>query len=177
MKGYNSLKECITDYALLHAAKKMPVLKQNKGETVISYLEKCIRLKTVHSSKKFKQAAKKYTKEDFQLMAIDSVIKDVDDLRDFLKQWYQRRGDNAKIKRILKSSAFRDGHLKLIYDYLPRKISSSQDLIKFICEYNDVRTSHIKAVSGFYKIKNWQGILRKAEEDKLIRREGRCWGP
>ena len=177
MKGYNTVGECVNDYALLHAAKKMPELRKKKGETLISYLEKSIRLKMANSSKKFRQATKKYTKEDFQLMAIDSVMKNVDDLRDFLKQWNRRMGNNAKIKRILKSSAFKNGDLRLIDDYLPRKISSSKDLIEFISEYDDVTTSCIKAVSDFYKIRNWQRILRKAEEDKLIRKGLKYWGP
>lgn len=177
MKGYDSLQECVKDYVLLCAAKKMSALTRKKGENVVSYLEKNIRLKRAHASKKFKQATKNYTKEDFQLIAINSAVDNIDDLHDFLKQCPQRMGENAKIKCLLKSSAFRNGHLKLVYDYLPQKITSSKDLIKFICEYKEVTTSLIKSVSEAYQIRNWQSVLRKAEEDKLIKREGRYWGP
>lgn len=177
MKGYNSLQECVKDYALLCTAKRLSSLTQKKGENVSSYLEKNIRLKRTQASKKFKQATKRYKTEDFQLIAINSALDSTDDLHDFLKLCPWRRGENAKIKYLFKSSAFRNGHLKSVYDYLPQKISSSKDLIKFICEYKEVTTSLIKSVSEAYQIRNWQSVLKKAEEDKLIKREGKYWGP
>ena len=176
MQGYNSIKQYIEDYILYLSASQID--PGRSGETVASYLKNQINLKFKNASLSFKSFLKKnnYTKTDLYLIAINDKLKQIDDLQDFLGEIRNTPRNARKIHMILKSNAFKKNRLTILNDFLPKQISSKEDLIEFLKINHLIPHSCLRTILDYYAKNKWNSWLSEAQkEDKVEFSRGRWY--
>ena len=176
MKGYNSIRQFVEDYKLYLAAKKIDPGKE--GETITSYLKKRIKKRLSAASKQFRAMMKKrsYSMIDLMLIGTHDSIKNIYDLEFFVKECFGvAYATKANYRKILSSNAFREGRLKRLYEFIPFKIETKAEFIRFIRSRNNIPKAELSVIMNQICDKNWRAWLNELIDMNKIRDKGGSW--
>lgn len=177
MKGYNSLAQFVQDYSVYISAKKIDPGKE--GETITSYLKKRINKRLSRASKQFKAMLKKknYSIDDLKLIAMHDYIKNLLDLEYFIRNYFETNYVGPQhYKKLLKSSAFKSGRLKRLYEFVPVRIETKNDFIRFIkMRRRGVSKQELTAIMNSICKKRWHSWINELIDDNKIREDKGRW--
>ncbi len=176
MKGYNSIKQFVDDYKLYLAAKKIDPGKE--GETITSYLKKKIKERLSAASKQFKAMMEKrgYSMIDLMLIGTHDSIRSIYDLESFVKECFGvAYVTKANYRKLLSSNAFRDGRLKRLYEFIPFKIETKAEFVRFIRSRNNILKAELTVIMNQICNKNWHIWLNEMIDKNKIRDKGGSW--
>ena len=177
MKGYSNINGCIEDYKLLVVAKHIDPGRGN-GESVTKYLIRKMNNKLKHSSHKFKSQMKrdKYNIYDLNLIAVNSLFKKTRSIDDFCCMMVDTYTPEERIRRILKSNAFKKGKLTSLSTLLPERITTKEELTDFIRSNNRVSHYILKIVCDHFVKNKWRDWLEEAQQERKVERiHGEWW--
>ncbi len=176
MKGYNSLRQFVYDYKLFLVAKKIDPGKE--GETITFYLKKRIDERLSLSSKQFKAMLKKrgYSVTDLKVIAIHDCVYSISSLESFIREYF---GLNyitpAHYKRILSSNAFKTGRLKRLYEFIPLRIETKIEFVRFIRARRSIPKAELSAIMNQTCNKNWRDWLNELIDNGKLQEEAGRW--
>lgn len=156
MKGYNSLKQFVSDYKLYMVAKKIETKKD--GETITSYLKKKIDRKLFLASEHFKAMLKKrgYAMNDLKLIAAHDSIRNVHSLEYFVRECFGLYYVSPlHYKKVLSSNAFKTGRLNRLYEFIPSRIETKEEFVRFIKGRKGIQKSELTVLMSQLCKKNW----------------------
>jgi len=176
MKGYHSIKQFVNDYNLYMAAKKIDPGKD--GETITSYLKKRISNRISLASKQFNNMLKKrsYSINDLKIIATHDYIKHIENLEFFVKECF---GLNyvtpAHYKKILSSNAFKAGRLKRLYEFIPLRIETKIEFMRFVRTKRGIPKTELSAIMSYICRNNWKEWLNELIDKGKIQEQGSKW--
>ncbi len=176
MKGYNSTTQFVQDYRLYMAAKKIDPGRE--GETITSYLKKRVKRRLSSASARFKAMLKKrgYSTDDLRIIATHDYLKDIPSLEFFIKECFALNyAGPAHYKKLLSSNAFRSGRLKRLYEFVPPKIETKTEFVRFIRARKGIPKSELTAVMNQLCRKNWRNWLNELIDKGRIQEQGNRW--
>ena len=176
MKGYNSIKQFVEDYKLYMAAKKIDPGKE--GETITSYLRKRVKKRLSAASKQFKAMIKKrgYSMIDLMLIGTHDSIKSIYDLESFVKECFGvDYVTKLNYKKLMSSNAFKNGRLKKLYEFIPLKIETKIDLIRFIRIRIKIPKEELAVIMNNICSKNWHAWMNELIYIGKLRDKGGSW--
>ena len=177
MKGYNSLKQFTEDYKLYAVARKIDP-GRGEGETLISFMKKKINNKLKHASKNFNNMLKKknYSKNDLFLIATHDNIRMINNLNMFVEECFEKFQITPLLyRKILSSNAFKSGKLKMLYEFIPIKIKTKDELLRFLRARREIPKEELKVIMDYVCKENWSMWLRELEDKNNIYQHDRVW--
>jgi len=177
MRGYNSLRQFVDDHKLLRAAKKIDP-GRDSGETVTSFLKKRVDQRLVNASKQFNNMLKKrdYSKNDLILIAIHDTISGVQSLEAFVKECFGKGYVGpSRYKKVLASTAFQSGRLKLLYSIIPRQVNTKTEFVRFLKTRRYISKEELQSIMSHICEKNWRLWLYELIDKEKIREEQGRW--
>jgi len=160
MKGYDSLKQVIADFGLYKTACSIE-LGRSSGRTITALMRKRIDYRIKHASTKFKSMLKNrgYSKTDLMLIAAHDQIYRIYSIDDFMRECFMKSYVSQQdYKKLLASNALKSGRLPKLNSFLPKKITSKQELLSFFKLRRMTPVEEFSAIASHY-----------------CRRQGRTW--
>lgn len=176
MKGYNSLNQFIEDYKMYTAAKKVDPGKE--GETITSYFKRKIDKKLSMASKQFKATLKNrnYSRNDLKIIAIHDYARHIPSLEFFIREYFGLNYVSPEhYRKILSSNAFKAGRLKRLYEFIPIRIETKTEFVRFIKSKRDIPKAELSAVMNHICNKNWRQWLNEIIDTGKIQEQGGRW--
>ena len=175
MRGYATMSQFVQDYQLLGVAKKVDPGRE--GETVTSYMKKMINARLAKAALSFKNslARQKYSLDDLKLIATHDSLSNVHTVEFFVKECF---GTNyvgpQHYKRLLRSVAFKSGRLKRLYEFIPTRIETKNDFIRFIKTRRGISKPELTVIMKSICKKEWQMWLNELiHGNKIMQDRGR----
>ena len=176
MKGYNSIRQFVEDYKLYLAAKKIDPGKE--GETITSYLRKKMNKRLSAASKQFKTMMEKrgYSMIDLMLIGTHDSVKSIYDLESFVKECFGiAYVTKSNYRKVLSSNAFKEGRLKKLYEFIPFKIETKAEFVRFIRSRNNIPKAELTVIMNQICNKNWHAWLNELIYMNKIRDKCGSW--
>lgn len=176
MKGYNSVKQFCQDHQFLRIAKKIDPGRE--GETITSFMKKRIDTRLKKASSQFKTLVKNrnYSVDDLKLIATHDSIKSLHNVEFFVKESY---GTNyvspAYYKKVLSSNAFKSGRLKRLYEFIPHKLETKQEFIRFIRSRKGISRTELTVIMNQICKKDWHQWLNDLLDKNKIHDDRGRW--
>ena len=177
MKGYNTLKQYIQDYKLYRAAKKIDP-GRNNGETITLFLKKRVDERLNCASKRFKTMIKKrnYSVTDLMLIATHDTVSYIDTIEFFIKECFGvNYASPLHYKKVLSSNAFKTGRLKRLYDFIPHKIQTKNDFIRFLKSRRQISKAEFSVIMNQVCRENWRKWLDELIDKNKIQHHNGRW--
>jgi hypothetical protein len=169
IRGYNKIREFVHDYKTYLYARKVDPGRD--GETISAYLKNRInqRLKLATSAFKTSTNKKGYTEDDLKLIASQEFIHRAYCLDDLMNQLEETGSYKMEhLTKIIKSKAFQSGKLPKFYKFIPIRISSKEDIRKFIRSTHRMNQNLLESVLKTVCKGNWRKWLNELETEKKI---------
>ena len=176
MKGYNTLKQFVQDYKLYLTATKVD--PGRTGETITSYLKKRMRSRFRNASKQFNNMIKKrqYSVNDLKLIATHDTIGRMHNLEFFVKECFGINYVNEKhYRKLMSSNAFQSGRLKRLYQFLPNKIKTKTEFLRFLRSKYELSKSELTVIMNQVCENNWRIWLNELLDKGKIQDKGNRW--
>ena len=176
MKGYNSLNQFVEDYRMYLAAKKVDPGKE--GETITSFLRKKIGIRLSLASKQFKAALKKrnFSMNDLKIIAVHDTARNIPSLEFFIRECFGLSYvSSSHYRKVLSSNAFRAGRLKRLYEFIPIRIETKSEFIRFIRSKRDIPKAELSAVMNYICSNDWRQWLNELIEAGKMQEQGGRW--
>ena len=177
MRGYHSLKQFIQDYKLYRAAKKIDPGRDN-GETVTSFLKKRIDNRLAYASKQFKAMVinRNYSITDLMLIATHDTISYIHNIEVFVKECFETTYANPlHYKKVLSSNAFKTGRLKRLYEFIPHKIQTKNDFVRFLKSRREISKTELNVIMNQICRESWREWLNELIDKNKIQYRDNRW--
>jgi len=152
MKGYDSLKQVIADFGLYKTACSIE-LGRSSGRTITALMRKRIDYRIKYGSAKFKSILKTrgYSKTDIMLIAAHDQTYRIFSVDDFMRECFMKSYVSQQdYKKLLVSNALKNGRLPKLNSFLPRKITSKQELLSFFKLRRVIPIEEFSAIVSHY---------------------------
>jgi len=175
MRGYSTLKQFSADFHLFQIAKKIDPGRE--GETITSYMKKRIddRLAKVTKSFNDRLLKQKYSVDDLKFIAIHDSLGTLYHVEFFVRECFGTNYAGPEhYRKLLKSAAFKSGRLKRIYEFIPARIETQNDFIRFIKMRKGISKSELNVIMNAICKKDWHVWLDELiDNNKIIQDRGR----
>jgi hypothetical protein len=176
MKGYTNLKQYIDDFKLYKMALENE--RTDREETLASVLKNRMKQKLNASPKRFKEFMnkKRFTEFDMILITVHEEKNALFEVTDFTFDVPPRSREHyTKLKKIIKSAAFKEGMLYNLEKLLPKRMDCKEDLVEFVRDNPHMSHSELCVVCSCLTRKDWKSWLREAQDEKLVTHRRRGW--
>jgi hypothetical protein len=157
MKGYTALNQFILDYRLYQTAKKIDPGKE--GKTVTSLMNQRIdyRLKFASKNFKFMLSKRKYSFNDLKFIATHDYMKEIYSIEMFFTECFGTQYvTSEQYKTLLKSSSFKSGRLKRLYEFIPQNIISKNDFLRMLRFSKRIRKNELTTIMNSLCNRDWR---------------------
>ncbi len=162
---------------MYRVAKKIDPGRTN-GETITFLLKTRIDARLACASKRFKTMIKKrdYSTTDLMLIATHDTVVYVNNLERFIKECFGiNYASPPYYKKVLSSNAFKTGRLKKLYDFIPHKIQTKNEFIRFIKSRRQISKPEFSVIMNQVCKENWHRWLDELIDKNKIQQHNGAW--
>jgi len=173
MKGYTALNQFILDYRLYQTAKKIDPGKE--GKTVTSLMNQRIdyRLKFASKNFKFMLSKRKYSFNDLKFIATHDYMKEIYSIEMFFTECFGTQYvTSEQYKTLLKSSSFKSGRLRRLYEFIPPSIETEKEFYKWLKLRRRISKIELKIVMNTICKNNWMEWYDRFQEQGKVYEDG-----
>ena len=117
-----------------------------------------------------------YSMDDLKIIATHDYIRSIPSLEFFIRECFALNYVSpAHYKKLLSSNAFKAGRLKRLYEFIPLKIETKTEFMRFIRAKRGIPKSELTAVMNHLCKKNWRDWLNELIDKGKIQEQMSRW--
>jgi len=133
-----------------------------RGETITTVVRKRIKERFEKATIQFKKMLRKrhYTEHDLKLIAAHDTMRKMRDFETFICHCFgSKYVSPLHYQKVLRSNAFKSGRLTRLYDFVPNRIDTRKEFIRFLKSRRGINKTECEVIMRSIACRNWRNWL------------------